>query len=128
MATVTSFDAMFRDLYPQPGDRIKQWVVDSRRESAWESQTCPKVDVPEHDDNTGTGCRNVGRLPWTYLRHDCCSECEDIHDQTASRPDVVAWLAEKAARPPVEADRSKYSDQRQPEYPALRAHPLLGGR
>jgi hypothetical protein len=120
---VTSLDAILRDMYPTPGERLKQWVVDSRREAKWEGETCPQFDVPEHYDNTGAPCRNGGeRVPWTHLSHDCCSDCCDMHDNHSELPSVQSWLAEKAERPPVEPDRSKLSDQLEPRHD-LTAHP-----
>jgi hypothetical protein len=120
MATITSMDQLFRDMYPLPGTRLKQWVVDSRRERAWEVQTCPRVVVPVHDDNTGLECRNArSTVAWTDLNHDCCGECNELMEATESRDDVSAWLAEKAKRPPIEQDRTKLSDEVEPE----REHP-----
>lgn len=122
LATVT---ALYRDMYPAPGDRIKQWVVDYRREAAWESETCPRVAVPEHKDNTGAECRNSScSASWTYLDHDCCYVCNELQEATQDREDVQAWLAEKAKRPPVEQDRTKLSDEVQPNI-MLESHPFL---
>jgi hypothetical protein len=122
---VTSFDVTLKDFYPRPGERIKQYVVETRREYQWEDETCPRVDVPEHDDNTGASCRNVGRAQWRHLDHDCCSTCEALDVETASRTDVQEWLAAKAARPPICSDRTRISDEIAPEWPSLREHPMF---
>jgi hypothetical protein len=119
---------MMRDYFAPPGTRLKQYVVDKRREHAWELETCPKVTMAEHDDNTGLSCRNTYvPVPWTYLDHDCCDVCGDEHEKLRSRDDVQAWLAEKEKRPPICADRSKLSDEIQPDYAAT-PHPLLRRR
>lgn len=121
---VVAFDSIMRDMYPAPGSRVKQWVVDTWREQAWENETCPRVDVSEHNDNTGTGCRNVGRVPWTFLSHDCCGDCYLAYESLAERADVKAWLTLKEQRPPVCADRNQLSDQIAPDL-SLRGHPAL---
>jgi hypothetical protein len=122
---MVNMDSLFKDMYAQPGQRLKQWVVDQRRESKWENETCPKVSVPQHDDNTGASCRNGGdAVPWTYLSHDCCGLCEDFGDEAAKRDDVIAWRAEKAKRPPIETDHSKLSDEVQADYGSF-SHPLM---
>lgn len=121
---VTSYNEVLKDMYPLPGTRVKQWVVDMRRESAWERETCPRVQVFGHPDNTGVECRNVGSAPWSYLSHDCCSVCNDLLDAVGGRADMAAWTAERAARPPIEQDRSKLSDEVEPAH-EMRAHPLL---
>lgn len=122
--TSVSLTSTFRDLYPGAGTRLKQWVVDLRKRIEWERETCPRVDVAEHDDNCGSSCRNVGGAPWTHLAHDCCEVCCDLHEATAQRPDVVAWLAERDALPPMCTDRDKLSDEVEPDH-MLRNHPLL---
>lgn len=116
--------AMMKDLYPLPGTRIKQWVVDQRREAAWAAETCPRVGVPRHDDNTGCECRNFGPNLWAWLAHDCCSFCDDLYEYMAGRPDIAAWLVEKAARPAPTSDRSLLSDEIEPDY-SLKLNPLF---
>jgi hypothetical protein len=123
-STTVSIHELFRDMYPAPGSRLKQWVVDSRREQKWEDQTCPRFDVPEHDDNTGASCRNVGRSTWKQLEHDCCGVCCDLQDEKADDAQVAAWLTELDKRPPIEADRSKLSDEIEPDW-HLAPHPFL---
>jgi hypothetical protein len=123
--TLISMNDLFKDMSPQPGSRLKQWVVDTRREDAWERETCPRFPVPEHEDNTGAVCRNShDRVPWTYLNHDCCEYCNDECERLRSEPQVQAWLIARSERPPIEQDRSKYSDEVQPDYPAMK-HPML---
>ena len=111
---------MYRDHYPAPGERIKQYVVDGRREAAWERDTCPQFDVDVHEDNTGAGCRNAGLTWWTYLEsHDCCYVCNDAADAARGTPSLESWLLERAKRPPIETDRDKLSDEVQPDYMML---------
>jgi hypothetical protein len=124
-ATITSMDSLFKDMYPRAGDRIKQWVVDQRREYDWERETCPRFSVPEHEDNTGAVCRNSNdKVPWTYLNHDCCHDCGDYLEDLRETPSVQAWLDEKAKRPPIEQDRTKYSDEIAEDV-MMQDHPIL---
>lgn len=126
MLTLTSYDQLLRDVYPLPGTRLKQWVVDLQREQEWERSTCPTVSVPDHSDNTGMPCRNqwAGAVPWTHLDHDSCYTCGDLHEAMRTRADVVAWLALKAARPPITSDREALSDEVAPDL-SLTDHPLV---
>jgi hypothetical protein len=126
-ATIVSIDSLLKDMYPLPGQRIKQWVVDQRREDDWECETCPKIDIVSHEDNTGTTCRNVGPLPWTFLDHDCCYTCGELHEATRTLAVVQEWLAEKAKRPPIEQDRAKFSEEVQADFGPVACHPLLKG-
>lgn len=120
-----SFDQMLRDHYATPGTRLKQYVVDSRREYAWERETCPKVFVFAHTDNTGASCRNSGQqTPFAYLNHDCCHPCNDFAELIKERDEIRAWLAEKAARPPICEDREKLSDEIEPDR-SFAANPLF---
>lgn len=117
---VTSVSVIMKDMFPLPGTRIKQWVVDARRERAWASETCPRFDVTEHRDNTDAPCRNVPRAAWLDLvQHDCCHECGE-RGELLERLHRRQWLAEKAKRPPIEQDHDKLSDEVQPDYPPLR--------
>ena len=123
---VDTVDALLKDMYPLPGTPLKQWVVDQRRESQWESETCPRFTLAEHEDNAGTECRNsLASVPWTHLEHDWCYFCGDLHGRYEKTPEVQAWLAEKAKRPPVCADRSKLSGEVQADYPSMRPHPFF---
>ncbi len=125
-STSVSVTHLFKDLYPRAGDRIKQWVIDSRRERAWDLETCPSVSLPPHKDNTDADCRNVPSAVWIDLaQHDCCHECNDVAEaMEVNEPAVVAWLAERARRPPICADRAALSDEIAEDY-SLRGHPLL---
>ena len=126
MATIKTIDSLLRDMHPLPGTPLKQWVVDQRREAAWERETCPRFTPAEHDDNTGIVCRNsITSVPWTHLEHDCCSFCNDLGARYESTPEVQAWLAEKAKRPAIEQDRSKLSSEVQGEWPSMRSHPFF---
>lgn len=112
-----SLDSIMKDLYPMPGQRIKQWVVDRRREDAWAQATCPKFFIPSHVDNTGLECRNAtGLTPWCRLAHDCCQTCDVLEEVLRGRDEVVNWVAERELRPPIESDRSKLSDEVQPDF------------
>jgi hypothetical protein len=113
--SLTAVDAIFKDRYATPGTFLKRYVVEERQLREWERATCPRVEVLDHDDNTGTGCRNVGDRPWVHLDHDCCLVCNDLQAATASRPDVSAWCALKAERPPITTDREALSDEIAPE-------------
>lgn len=124
--TISSFDSAMKDLHPRVGDRIKQWVIDSRREAHWDRETCPRVNMDPHDDNTGTLCSNVGEVLWRNLDHHCCHFCGEWYQRGRELRSVKAWLAEKAKRPPIEADRAKFSNQIEPERSELGLHPLLG--
>lgn len=124
ISSLSTFDSLYKDLYPRSGDRIKQWVVDSRNEREWVMATCPRIPVAAHNDNTGLDCRNVGSAIWMDLAHDCCEHCCDLHDALAARPDVVAWLTEHAARPPGCTDRSVLSDEIAPDMGKM-GHPLF---
>jgi hypothetical protein len=125
VADIEPFNATLRDLYPQPGARIKQWVVDERRERAWEVETCPRFDVNAHEDDTAIECRNsYGRVSWVDLNHDCCHTCGDRYEELRGDAAVIEWLAEKAKRPAVCQDRAKLSDE-VAEDVSLRLHPSL---
>jgi hypothetical protein len=122
--TLTSMNDIFKDMYPQAGTRIKQWVVDQRKEREWVVATCPTVRMSEHEDNTGMSCRNVGRPIWDDLAHDCCIVCNVAMDATSGRADVVAWHTERAKRLPACTDRSVLSDEIAPDV-SLREHPVF---
>jgi hypothetical protein len=120
---VTNMTDIMKDMYPQAGSRIKQWVVDRRREAKWENETCPVSIVSEHRDNTDAPCRNVPSAIWLALhQHDCCHVCNDQaeHEQQ-ERCDVHNWLVDRKKRPPIEQDETKLSDEVQPDYPPLRS-------
>jgi hypothetical protein len=117
-----------KDYYPLPGTRIKQYVLDTYRENEWERDTCPKVEMIEHDDNTGMPCRySATSAQWRYvLDHDCCEVCNAVGVALANEPRIKAWLDEKAKRPPICADRELLSDRIAPEWASVTAeNPLL---
>lgn len=121
---VTSFDAGMRDLYPRPGERIKKWVVDQRREDKWASETCPRIPMDPHLCNAGFECSGSAGRPWCDLPYHECDTCLAVHENTRTSPDVAAWLGLQAARPPICADRSLLSDEIQPDL-SLRENPIL---
>lgn len=126
-ATITTISMLYKDHFPLPGHRLKQYVADGRREAAWERETCPRFMPAQHDDNTGLECRNsMQKVPWTFLEHDCCYFCNDLCERYQEEPEVKAWLAEKAKRPPICEDRAKLSDEVEPEHPPLAMHPFFG--
>lgn len=127
MSTTASVDSLLKDLYPRAGERIKQWVVDDRRAREWVRQTCPRLEVPTHEDNCGSECRNTGSALWVDLNHDSCHDCGELMDATRDRPDVAAWRADCDARPKSCADRAKLSDEIEPNR-ALALHPFLERR
>lgn len=123
---LTAMDSTLKDVYALPGTRLKQWVVDARREQQWERETCPRFAMREHNDNCGGSCRELAALAmWTHLaHHDCCGECNDMAEAVASTPEVVAWLAERDARPPICQDHTLLSDEIQEDY-AMTENPIL---
>lgn len=109
---MSTLDEEMRDLYPMPGTRLKQWVVDQRRERAWELATCPRLAVSDHLDNTGAQCRSRGDVPWCDLDdHDCCEICNSIAEQSITTVAVDEWLIEACNRPSPCVDRDVYSDE-----------------
>jgi hypothetical protein len=127
--TVASMNSILRDHYPLPGARLKQYVVEERREQEWARQTCPCVIVSEHLDDEGAPCSKAGLVQWTTL-HDCaCQACNDIADEAAhpalGDPRVLRWLAERAARPPITADREALSDEIAPDWSGLAENPFV---
>ncbi len=137
--TIDSHAAMLKDYYPQPGERIKQYVVDERRVHAWERETCPMLNVPLHyedvDDTEATSghvveCPSVGETSWLTIqaRATSCRFCEGFMFAASGLPAVVDWFAERAsyvAEHPICADRSQLSDEIAPDLGAMGDHPLL---
>lgn len=130
---LTSFDATMRDMYAAPGTRLKQWVVDMRREDEWERETCPKLAVPHHYDEcddieAASGelypCANVGPTSWRTLCLTDCRFCDGFAQAAQCLPEMLAWFAAKAERPPVCADHDLLSDEVQEDV-SLRDHPLF---
>lgn len=110
--TLVSFDATMKDFYPLPGERIKQYVVDMRREDTWCDETAPVIHVESHGNNDGDLCARIGKTQWHILqRSHGCDRCSDIADAERESASVKEWLAEKAKRPPICADRTKLSDE-----------------
>jgi hypothetical protein len=56
--------------------------------------------IPEHDDNTGLPCRNVG-LPLTVenVLHDCCGWCHDQEEALAPKPPIERYCYTCKAAP-----------------------------
>lgn len=66
---------------------------------AWEAATCPRVEIAEHNDNTGARCRHSGGAPWAHLDdHDACMLCNDRAAATALRADVLDWIRAATAK------------------------------
>jgi len=130
--SITTIACIYKDYYPMPGERIKQYVVDGRRETAWERETCPKFKIAGHVDNCDDGrgystCFNAGMVTWDALvSHPHCETCNDFGETLRDDARVLSWLAEKARRPPIEPDRSKLSDEVEPDR-SLELHPILKG-
>lgn len=76
----TSFDQMMKDLFPKPGEPMKQWVLDARAARRELERTGKRVAVPPHRDNTDIDCRNVGDATLVYdlEHHDCCHVCNEL--------------------------------------------------
>lgn len=104
---IGAVDSWMREMYALPGTQLKQWVVDLRRASAWERETCPLVLSPAHNDNTGAECRNSGAAQWFHLDHDCCDACCDLR-RSAPRPRRRRDLGPL----PRAADAARAADQR----------------
>lgn len=128
-----ALDATMKDVYPLPGTRMKQWVVDMRREDAWERETCPVLDVPQHsedcdDAEAASGelrdCASVGRTSWLDIHGRECRFCEGFAFGALGRPEMVAWFAAKKARPPICADRDQLSDEIAPDMGEM-SNPML---
>lgn len=139
--TITTVAVYYKDHYPQPGERIKQYVVDERRERAWEEQTAPRFNVDPHDREgcqlhddpeceyckvLTHACPCAGESSLLELRDADCDVCNALYEKSLSEPRVIAWFAEKAKRPPICEDRTKLSDEVESEHPSLAMHPLLG--
>lgn len=124
-STLTSVSETLKDFYPLPGARIKQYVVDTRRENAWALETCPRFDIDKHQhEDNGWDYTFGGTHNWLHLGQQSCDTCEALYDKLESTPEVQAWLAEKAARPPIEPDHTKLSDEIAEDV-AMREHPLM---
>lgn len=129
-----SFDATMKDAYPLPGTRIKQWVVDMRREDEWARETCPRLDVPHHYDEcddieAASGdlrvCASVGSTSWQDIHMRDCRFCDGFAHGALGRPEMVAWFAAKAARPPICKDRDQLSDEIAEDIASLRDNPMF---
>lgn len=74
---LTTLDSMMKDLFPWPGQPVKEWVLKARAERAELERAGRRVAVAGHDDNTGWNCRNVGpaTLVHDLVQHDCCGTC-----------------------------------------------------
>lgn len=129
-----AFDAMMKDVYPLPGARIKQWVVDMGREQDWERETCPRLDVPDHydecDDIEATSgdlrkCASVGVTSWQDIHGRDCRFCDGFSQAAQLLPEMIAWFAAKAARSPICADREQLSDEIAPDIASLAGNPLF---
>ena len=116
-----NFNDVMKDFYPLPGERIKQYVVDTRRRDMWIRETCPRFDVIQHYDNTCTPCRNSHSALWYDLEHhDCCGICESFADLYRVSPATQIWLQELAKQPPIETDKTKLSDEVAPGFTVSR--------
>lgn len=125
-ATVTSVTSLYKDLYPRPGTRIKQWVIDDRAVDAWERETCPQFPVDAHDGGDGITCPSCGPTLWIDLRHAECDTCSTLADKLRERPEVVTWCAEQAVRrAAITADHSLLSDEIAPPLVDISEHPFL---
>lgn len=76
----------------------KRYLYKSVAEEQWERETCPRVYVEQHDDNTELQCRNWGSTLWTWLDHDACDQCNLIMGETMVRADIMMWRIERARR------------------------------
>lgn len=123
--TLTSVNAVFKDRYPAPGQRIKQYVVDEAREDAWERETCPRIDVLEHLDDDRRLCGNVGMPQWNAIPGVDCRICMALHMRAHRINDGVrSWIAMRSMRSPICSDREKLSDETAPDV-SLVDHPFI---
>lgn len=123
--TVRSIGESMRDLFPLAGQRIKQWVVEQRREEAWTRATCPVVVVHVHHDDSEALCARSGSdVQWYLLDDHECQECSDLQEATSNQTDVEAWLRVRASRPPITRDHVTMSDEIEGDS-ALQDNPLL---
>lgn len=109
--TVNGADRYWRDLHPRPGERIKQYVVDLRKEREWALGTCPRIEVAEHADNSGATCRNVGSARWIDLDVDGCSTCSNLCNSQRYRSDIAVWRVQADERFGETSDRTALSDE-----------------
>lgn len=114
MHNVVDLTQVLKDMYPLPGTRIKQWVVDDREHRDWEEQTCPRFPVAAHEDNTGVRCSNLGSVLWVDLDHHCCYTCGDMYVRLKNMLEVLNWLVDLRKRPKPCEDMNKLSDQVEP--------------
>lgn len=125
-STMTNFDVIMKDRYPLPGTRIKQYVVDERREEAWADATCPRVLVIPHTrivDDIESGCIE-GHVQWHKLENGC-ELCGAVQYATRDLDRVQQWLSLKAARPPICSDRTVLSNEIAPDWTIMSKHPLF---
>lgn len=74
-----TFDTMTKGLFCDPRS-MPQWAKDAWAARAEIGRTGKRIAVPEHHDNTGAYCRNVGSatLADDVEHHDCCHFCNDL--------------------------------------------------
>jgi hypothetical protein len=137
--TTTSFDRTMKDMYPAPGERIKQWVIDEQRTHAWERETCPKLLVPFHyedqddsDAESGTivACPSVGTTSLLDIHArggDGCRFCDGFAQAAQQLPTVREWFVARArykVEHPICSDREKLSDEIAPDI-SLAENPIF---
>jgi hypothetical protein len=77
-----TYDQMLRELFPLPGKPMKPWAAEAWADRAKLEKTGERMAIPDHKDNCGDTCRNVGRcLVYDALTHDCCYTCNDLGDK-----------------------------------------------
>lgn len=123
---IVSMDGLLKDLYPQPGSRIKQWVVEDRAVRAWERDTCPRYAVPAHDCDDGVQCPSSGCTQFIDILHAECDSCSELADKLRAAPEVAAWWAEYRTRhDSITADHSLLSDEIAPPLANMRENPFF---
>lgn len=121
-----SMDSVLKDLYPQPGSRIKRWVVEDRAVDAWVRETCPRYAVPTHDCDDGVQCPSSGCTQFIDILHAECDACSELADRLRELPEVIAWYAEYRTRhAAITADHSLLSDEIAPPLGNMARNPLL---
>ena len=89
MAKMIPFDRMMKDFFPASGDPndSPEYVKELRAERAELVRTGARIAVPDHLDNTGAHCREVGpaSLVADTEHHDCCYFCNELGAKAAGK-------------------------------------------
>lgn len=83
-SSIKNLDELYKGMFAEP-DKQPEWARKAWADRAELERTGKRVAVPDHLDNTGGGCRNVGPATLVYdmQHHDCCFHCNDAGDEAA---------------------------------------------